>query len=248
MFRPDSVDIPSLEPLLRTERRQENDALGGLMRVITAGKREQKRCLAERLLLGLMVLGGLVSVAGLALGGLQIALNPQSIAVVQSAGPSPVALPRPTLPQIPVKRPNDIREPVVQVAVSRMDERIAEVSPKPSKRRSKTGANLAERKSETFKDDFRLRDSGRLAMLAYDETAASQLRTKPGLAPELVQRGLLFSLPVHTAVAIIEQHDDFLKVQSRSGDLEDKVGWVRGDQIEGMSACKPGIASYCKGW
>ena len=218
------------------------------MRLITSGKRKQKRCLAERLSLGLLVVGILVSVAGVALEGLQTALNPQPIAVVQSAGPSPVALPRPTLPQIPVNRPNDVREPVVQVAVSRMDDRIAKVSPKPSKRRSKTGANLAERKSETFKDDFRLRDSGRLAMLAYDETAASQLRTKPGLAPELVQRGLLFSLPVHTAVAIIEQHDDFLKVQSRSGDLEDKVGWVRADQIEGMSACKPGIASYCKGW
>jgi hypothetical protein len=202
-----------------------------------------------------MVFGGLVTVAALALEGLQIASNPQpiasnlqSIAVVQSAGPSPVALPRPTPPEIPIKRPNEIREPVVQVAVSRMDDRIAKVSPKPSKRRSKTDANLAERKSESFKDDFRLRSSGSLAMLAYDETAASQLRTKPGLVPELVQSGLLFSLPVHTAVAIIEQHDDFLKVQSRSGDLEDKVGWVRADQIEGMSACKPGIASYCKGW
>jgi hypothetical protein len=222
------------------------------MRVITAGKREQKRCLAERLLLGLMVLGILVSVAGLALEGLQIASNPQSpqsIAVVQSAGPSPVASPGPTLPQMPVKRPDDIRGPVVKAAVSRMDDRIAKVSPKPSKLRSKTSAsaNLAEPKSETFKDDFRLRDSGRLAMLAYDETVASQLRTKPGLMAELVQRGLLFSLPVHAAVAIIEQHDDFVRVQERSGEFEDKVGWVRADQIEGMSACKPGITSYCRG-
>jgi len=219
----------------------------GLMRVNTAGKREQKRCLAERLVLGLMVFGGLVTVAGVVLEGLQIALTPQSTAVVASAGPSQVALRRPTLPEIPVKRPNDIREPVVQVAVSRMDNRIAKVSPKPSKRRSKTGANLAERKSETFKDDFRLRDSGRLAMLAYDETVASQLRTKPGLMAELVQRGLLFSLPAHAAVAIIEQHDDFVKVQERSGEFEDKVGWVRADQIEGMSACKPGVTSYCQG-
>lgn len=224
------------------------------MRVITAGKREQKRCLAERLSLGLLILGILVSVAGLALEGLQIALNPQSpqsITVVQSAGPSPVALPRPTptLPQIPVKRPNAIREPVAQVAVSSMYDQIAKVSLKPSKRRSKTSAstNLAERKSETFKDDFRLRDSGRLAMLAYDETVASQLRTKPGLMAELVRKGRLFSLPVHAAVAIIEQHGDFVKVQERSGEFEDKVGWVRADQIEGMSACKPGITSYCQG-
>jgi hypothetical protein len=59
-------------------------------------KAEQKRSLAERLLLGLMVLGGLVSVTGVALEGLQIALtpqSPQSIAVVQSAGPSTVSLP-----------------------------------------------------------------------------------------------------------------------------------------------------------
>jgi hypothetical protein len=186
-------------------------------------------------------------VAALALEGLQIASNPQSVAVMQSARPSPVAFPGPKLPQIPIKRPNDIREPDVRVPVSRMDDRIAKVSPKPSKRRSKAGANRSERKSETFKDDFRLRDSGRLAMLAYDETVASQLRTKPGLMAELAQRGLLFSLPVHAAVAIIEQHDDFVKVQERSGEFEDKVGWVRADQIEGISACKPGITSFCQG-
>ncbi len=75
-------------------------------------------------------------------------------------------------------------------------------------------------------------------MLAYSERVASQLRTKPGLMAELVQKGLLFSLPVHDAVAIIEQHNGLVKVQERSGEFEDKVGWVRADQIEGTSASK----------
>jgi hypothetical protein len=246
------------------------------MRVISAGKKEQKRGLAERLLMVLTVLGGFVSVAGL-VAGLQIGSSPQSpkkslspVAQVHSAGPAagpvtgaspgpysgpsvepspPVAVPRPSLPQFPVNSPNDIREPDVKVAVSKMEDRLAKGTPKPSKRRAKpsAGANLAPRKSETFKDDFRLRGSGRHAILAYDETVALQLRTKPGLMAELVQNGLLFSLPAHAAVAIIEQHDDLVRVQERSGEFEGKVGWVRADQIEGMPACKPGVTSYCEG-
>jgi hypothetical protein len=184
---------------------------------------------AERLAVVVLVFAIVLSVAGVAVEKFRVRTPPQSPSVVQSTNPSPVAVPAPA--PIPAKPPEIAPEGDLHATGSREVKPVVETPPKPSKLSVKTGVAPAPRKDNAPKGGFQLRGAGAVVMLAYEEAAAAQLRSDPRLVGDLVRRGLLFSVPVHTEVAIVEKRQGLVQVRIIGRTTGAILGWVQPDQV-----------------
>jgi hypothetical protein len=179
----------------------------------------------DRVAIGLLGVAILLSAAGIVTKGIKHSSPPQSIAVVQSG-----RLPHPELPipaPNPARQPSTLPEADAKPPVAATQEVVSEALPtQSSEQKAKPRPAAAERK-----DGFQLRGGGKVVILASEEEAAAKMRNEPGLLSELVAKGLLFSAPIHTEVAIEERHDGLIKVRILAPAMEGRVGWVRAEQV-----------------
>jgi hypothetical protein len=177
----------------------------------------------ERAAYGLLGLVILLSVAGIVLRGINRRPPPQVGSAQRShSSPHPQVLTPAANPSgQPAGGPEAVHLPV------EAHDGIAETVPAPfSKPTDKPGPPAGQRK-----DGFRLRSRGPVAVIAEEEAGAAELRKDPGRLSQLLQSGLLFSAPNHTAVAIEARHHGLVKVRILDPGMLDRVGWVRADQV-----------------
>jgi hypothetical protein len=195
------------------------------MRLRIIGIPAGQRRVVERVAFGLLGLAVLLSVAGMVLKGIKRRSPPHFITVLRSGSPSRLEVPTPAAN--PARQPAGVPEADVHLSVVVTKDVMPETPPTPaSKHTAKPSPKAGEREN-----GFQLRSGGPLAVLAYAEAAAVELRKDPGRLAELVQGGLLFGVPNDTAVTIEERHDGLLKVRILDTAMQGKVGWVRVDQV-----------------
>ena len=141
-------------------------------------------------------------------------------AVSQTAAAVPVPLPM--VPEAPVLPPPKATAE-------------AEVPPEPKPERKPVTRKTHEPREPRppkppSADGFRLR-GGSVIVLAFEESAANELRRQPDQFSKLVQSGALFSVPGNTAVIVEASHPPLAKVRILDGPMQGKSGWVRADRV-----------------
>jgi hypothetical protein len=197
---------------------------------IIVGPSGQRRAI-ERVALGLLGLAILLSVGGMVVKAIKPKSPPHAISVSgsPSVGEARRADAQPA-GQTAGDSKADVRPPLAAPRNANPEPQkgaAAETLSTPSPQHT-AKARPADGESN---NGFQLRSGGSLAVLAYDEAAAAELREKPDVFSDLVQKGLLFTVPNHSAVAIEESHDGLLKIRILDGAAEGKVGWVRANQV-----------------
>jgi hypothetical protein len=185
------------------------------MRII--GTPARQREVMERIAFGFLAVAILLGVAGIVFKGINRKL-PARISIPGSGSPL-----RPDAVTLTTKRP-------AASVLSQLPGESNVVADKPPTKSSRHTDQLRPASGQ-LKDGFQLRSRGSVAVLAESEAGAAELKKDPGRLAELIQSGLLFSAPNHTAVAIETSHDDLLKVRILDPPMLGRLGWIRADQV-----------------